>query len=130
MRSTEPSLVLAREEASTPPGRWNQFQGGRPELSWISAADPELRQKPWLAPCPRHGSSAWTSCRRWSRSPPAEDLKARLPDDPIAVEVVTAAETEIEHFRRFSDCYSYAFFIVQPTDCAGPLINADDAFLP
>lgn len=44
------------------------------------------------------------------------DLKARLPDDPIAVEVVTAAETEIEHFRRFSDYYSYAFFIVQPTD--------------
>jgi hypothetical protein len=43
-----------------------------------------------------------------------EDLKARLPDEPVAVEVVTAAETEIEHFRRFSDCYSYAFFIVQP----------------
>jgi SAM-dependent methyltransferase len=41
-------------------------------------------------------------------------LRARLPDDPLAVEVVEGAEVEIEMFRRFSDCYSYEFFIVQP----------------
>jgi trans-aconitate methyltransferase len=44
-----------------------------------------------------------------------EGLKSRLTDDPTAREIVTVAETEIEHFRRFSECYSYAFFIVQPT---------------
>lgn len=42
-------------------------------------------------------------------------LRERLPDDPIAAEVATAAETEIDYFRRFSDCYSYQFFIVQPS---------------
>ncbi len=41
-------------------------------------------------------------------------LRERLPDDPIAGDVVAAAEAEIEYFRRFSDCYSYEFFIVQP----------------
>ena len=42
------------------------------------------------------------------------DLRKRLPDDPSAREVVTAAEVEIDYFRRFSDCYSYEFFIAQP----------------
>lgn len=28
--------------------------------------------------------------------------------------VVAGAETEMEMFRRFSDCYSYEFFIAQP----------------
>ncbi len=42
-------------------------------------------------------------------------LRARLPDDPIAGEVAAAAEAEIDYFRRFSDCYSYEFFIVEPT---------------
>ena len=41
-------------------------------------------------------------------------LKARLPDDPVAAEVTAAAEVEIDKFERFSDCYSYAFFIVAP----------------
>lgn len=41
-------------------------------------------------------------------------LKKRLPDDPIAGQVASAAEVEIDYFRRFSDCYSYEFFIVQP----------------
>ena len=45
-----------------------------------------------------------------------EDLRSRFPDDPRAIEVVTVAETEIDKFRRFSDCYSYAFYIVQPTE--------------
>lgn len=42
-------------------------------------------------------------------------LRERLPDDPIANEVSAEAEAEIDYFRRFSDCYSYEFFIVQPT---------------
>lgn len=41
-------------------------------------------------------------------------LKQRLPGDPVAGEVVNAAEAEIDYFKRFSDSYSYAFFIVQP----------------
>jgi trans-aconitate methyltransferase len=41
-------------------------------------------------------------------------LRERLPDDPIAGDVAAAAEAEIDYFRRFSDCYSYEFFIVQP----------------
>ena len=42
-------------------------------------------------------------------------LTSRLADDPAAREVVAGAETEIDRFRRFSDWYSYAFFVVQPT---------------
>ncbi len=42
------------------------------------------------------------------------DLRERLPDDPIAGDVVAGAEAEIDYFRRFSNCYSYEFFIVQP----------------
>jgi SAM-dependent methyltransferase len=42
------------------------------------------------------------------------DLKERLPDDPIADEVIAEAAAEIDYFRRFSDAYSYEFFIVQP----------------
>jgi len=41
-------------------------------------------------------------------------LVQRLPDDPIAQEVVATAETEIGYFRRFSACYTYECFIVQP----------------
>lgn len=41
-------------------------------------------------------------------------LRQRLPDDPKAQEIVAAAETEISCFHRFSACYSYEFFVVQP----------------
>jgi len=41
-------------------------------------------------------------------------LRERLPADPIAAEVAAAAEAEIDYRQRFSDCYSYEFFIVQP----------------
>ncbi len=44
-----------------------------------------------------------------------DDLRARLPEDETADEVASIAEREIDQFRRFSDCYSYAFFVVQPT---------------
>ena len=42
-------------------------------------------------------------------------LRSRLPDDPIAEEVAAAADAEIDYFRRFSDHYSYEFFVVAPT---------------
>lgn len=41
-------------------------------------------------------------------------LATRLPTDPIAAEIIASAETEIDAYRRFSECYSYAFFIVEP----------------
>jgi SAM-dependent methyltransferase len=44
-----------------------------------------------------------------------EELRARLPDDPVAAQVAAGAEQEIDFFRRYSDWYSYAFFIVQPS---------------
>jgi hypothetical protein len=43
-------------------------------------------------------------------------LHARLPDDPAAVEVVRSAQVEIDMFERFSEHYSYAFYVVQPND--------------
>ncbi len=43
------------------------------------------------------------------------DLRARLSDDPVALEVAAQAEAEIDIFRRYSECYSYEFFVVQPT---------------
>ncbi len=43
-------------------------------------------------------------------------LREQFPDDPTALAVATAAEAEIDYFQRFADCYSYEFFIVQPTD--------------
>jgi trans-aconitate methyltransferase len=42
------------------------------------------------------------------------ELRERLPDDPVAAEVAAGAESEIDMFRRYADCYSYEFFIVQP----------------
>ena len=43
-------------------------------------------------------------------------LRARLPDDPAAAEVVRSAQVEIGMFQRFSEHYSCAFFIAQPND--------------
>jgi SAM-dependent methyltransferase len=43
-----------------------------------------------------------------------DELRSRLPNDPVATDVAAAAEAEIEYFRRFSDWYGYTFFIVQP----------------
>jgi hypothetical protein len=48
-------------------------------------------------------------------------LEVRIPEfledygrDEIAQEIAAAAEEEISMFRRFSDAYSYAFFITSP----------------
>jgi hypothetical protein len=40
-------------------------------------------------------------------------LRQRLPDAPIASEVAAVAEAEIDCFHRFSDSYSYEFFVVE-----------------
>jgi hypothetical protein len=45
-----------------------------------------------------------------------EALRARLPGDRAAVEVVRSAEVEIAMFQRFSEHYSYTFYVVQPND--------------
>jgi hypothetical protein len=59
-------------------------------------------------------SSAWWDEYYAPMQDRLASLKERLQDDPIAAEVIAAAEAEIDYFRRFSDCYSYEFFIVQP----------------
>jgi trans-aconitate methyltransferase len=48
-------------------------------------------------------------------------MEARIPDflseyrrDKIALEIAAAAEKEISMFRRFSDAFSYGFFIASP----------------
>ena len=40
-------------------------------------------------------------------------LKARYKDDEEALQVITCTETEIEMFRKYSDYYGYAFYIMQ-----------------
>jgi SAM-dependent methyltransferase len=41
-------------------------------------------------------------------------LRQDHPDDPVALEIATGAVKEISMFERFSDQYSYGFFIVRP----------------
>lgn len=41
-------------------------------------------------------------------------LQSRLLEDHAAVEVIRSAKVEIDIFQRFSEHYSYAFYIVQP----------------
>jgi len=43
-----------------------------------------------------------------------DELRERYPDDPAAAEVADGATDEIAMFERFSDHYSYAFFVTQP----------------
>jgi trans-aconitate methyltransferase len=43
-------------------------------------------------------------------------LRRNHPDDPIAMEIATAAVKEISMHERFSDEYSYGFFVVRPRD--------------
>jgi len=40
-------------------------------------------------------------------------LKARYKDDEEALQVIAYEETEIEMFRKYSDYYGYAFYIMQ-----------------
>jgi len=48
-------------------------------------------------------------------------MEAKIPEflaeyrrDEIALEIAASAEKEISMFRRFSDAFSYAFFIANP----------------
>lgn len=45
-----------------------------------------------------------------------EALRARLPGDRAAAEVVRTAQVEIDMFQRFAEHYTYAFYIVQPME--------------
>lgn len=42
------------------------------------------------------------------------ELRQRRADDPVALEIAAQAELEVDMFERFSDAYSYAFFVVSP----------------
>lgn len=42
------------------------------------------------------------------------ELRVSLPDDPIALEVAAAAESEIDYFHRFGETYCYSFFVAEP----------------
>lgn len=44
------------------------------------------------------------------------EFRAVHRNDETAKEIADSAETEIEMFRRFSEYYSYGFFVVQPRD--------------
>lgn len=61
-------------------------------------------------------SSAWWDEYYEPMQARVQLLRARLPDDAAAVEVVRSAEVETDMFRRFADSYSYAFYIVEPID--------------
>ncbi len=43
------------------------------------------------------------------------EFRARHGGDAVASEIAEEAEKEIDTFRRFSDYYSYGFFVVQPS---------------
>ena len=43
-----------------------------------------------------------------------DQLRARMPHDPVVEGVASEAEAEIDLFRRYADCYSYEFFVVEP----------------
>lgn len=43
------------------------------------------------------------------------EFEQRHRGDPVAEEITEMAKTEIDFFRRFSDFYSYAFFVTRPT---------------
>lgn len=42
------------------------------------------------------------------------ELRERSADDPVVAGVLAEADSEIDHFLRFSETYSYAFFVVEP----------------
>jgi SAM-dependent methyltransferase len=60
--------------------------------------------------------SAWWDGYYGPMEPKIEELRRDLPDDPAAQQVAAAAEEEIRMHRRYSDSYSYGFFVVRPRD--------------
>ena len=59
-------------------------------------------------------SSAWWDEYYEPMQARLEALRARIPGDRVAMEVVRSAEVEIDMFLRFSEHYSYSFYVVQP----------------
>ena len=107
------------------------------EPLWLTAAPPQEVRTWWLSEYPAMSdegqiraqvdlagfrtvesftlpASAWWHEYYEPMQTRLEALRARLPDDPAAVEVVRCAEIEIDMFRRFADHYSYAFYVAQP----------------
>jgi trans-aconitate methyltransferase len=109
------------------------------EPLWLTAAPPQEVRSWWLSEYPAMaddgqiraqidlagyrtvGSFALPASAWWDEyyepmQARLSALQARLPDDPAAVEVLRSAQVEIDMFQRFSEHYSYAFYIVQPND--------------
>lgn len=109
------------------------------EAAWLTSAPPAEIRTWWLSEYPaisdRSGvqaridmagyrtvgtfalpPSAWWDEYYEPMQARMEALRARLPDDQAAVDVVRSAEVEIDMFQRFSEHYSYVFFVVQPND--------------
>jgi hypothetical protein len=58
--------------------------------------------------------------------PTIDAFRSAHPGDQIAEEIAAKATQEIEMFRRFSNYYSYGFFIVQPTAATNPAATIDE----
>lgn len=59
-------------------------------------------------------ADAWTTDYYEPMRTRIEQLRERHPSDPTASEIAAGAEHEIAMHDRYSEFYSYAFFIVQP----------------
>jgi trans-aconitate methyltransferase len=109
------------------------------EPVWLTAAPPQELHSWWLSEYPAMSddgriraqinlagyrtvgsftlpASAWWDEYYEPMQARLSALQARLPDDRAAVEVVRSARVEIDMFQRFSEHYSYAFYVVQPND--------------
>lgn len=109
------------------------------EPVWLTAAPPQEVRTWWLSEYPAMSdddqiraqidlagyrtvasfplpASAWWDEYYQPMQERLEALQARLSDDPAAVEVVRSAQVEIDMFQRFSEHYSYAFYLVQPNE--------------
>jgi SAM-dependent methyltransferase len=107
------------------------------EPVWLTDAPPAEIRTWWLSECPAMSddndinaridmagyrtvgtftlpSSAWWDEYYEPMQARLEALRARIPGDRAATEVVRSAEVEIDMFRRFSEHYSYSFYVVQP----------------
>ena len=59
-------------------------------------------------------SDAWTTHYYEPMLSRISQLRNRHPNEPTASEIAKCAEHEIDMRDRYSDFYSYAFFIAQP----------------
>lgn len=59
-------------------------------------------------------ANAWTDEYYDPMAQRIDEMVERHPGDALATEIAAMAQHEIDMFRRFSDTYSYAFFIAEP----------------